>query len=438
MTFALPLQEMARAVTERTVNSLLGGVGIAVFAWMLLHVTGRRNSSTRFAVWLSALVGIAALPWLGALTGQASAVSPPSSASAVTVPASWALDLFLLWAAGAGVLLVRIGVSLWQIQKLRRECRPLSSGDLAALPHATLRDLRSTRAVTVALSDRVSVPTAVGFFSPVILLPAWIMKELSPEELNAILIHELAHLQRRDDWTNLLQKVLRALFFFHPGVWWVEKQLSVEREMACDDVVLAHTANPRAYAECLISVAEKSFVQRGLALAQAAVGRMHQTAQRIAQILDAKRSRATQVWKPALGLVAAFSAMSVAYVASAPELVAFRDPVASIATASVSPMPTLASYSTRAVSEPAQLSVKAPARSKRAPIRSIVAAAPRANVEASVIQAKLDQNQVQFPTATLVVFQQYDGGNVMWTVYVWRVTVVKPTPAQPNIPAKQI
>jgi len=130
--------------------------------------------------------------------------------------------------------------------------------------------------------------------------------------------------------------------------------------------------------------------------------------------------------------------MSVAYVASAPELVAFRDPVASIATASVSPMPTLASYSTRAVSEPAQLSVKAPARSKRAPIRSIVAAAPTDNVEASVIQARLDQNQIHVPAATLVVFQQYDGGNVMWTVYVWRVTVVKPTPAQPNIPAKQI
>ena len=96
-------------------------------------------------------------------------------------------------------------------------------------------------------------------------------------ELNSILIHELAHLERRDDWTNLAQKVLRALLFFHPAVWWVERQLSLEREMACDDVVLSRTANPRAYAECLVTVAERSLMRRGLALAQAAVSKMRQT-----------------------------------------------------------------------------------------------------------------------------------------------------------------
>ena len=96
------------------------------------------------------------------------------------------------------------------------------------------------------------------------------VKELSTAELNSILIHELAHLRRWDDWTNLGQQILKALLFFHPAVWWIESKLALEREMACDDAVLAKTANPRGYAQCLISVAEKSFARRGLALAQAA------------------------------------------------------------------------------------------------------------------------------------------------------------------------
>ena len=65
------------------------------------------------------------------------------------------------------------------------------------------------------------------------------MQELSTLELNAILLHELAHLRRRDDWTNLIQKIVGALLFFHPAVWWIEKKLALEREMACDDLVLA-------------------------------------------------------------------------------------------------------------------------------------------------------------------------------------------------------
>ena len=82
-----------------------------------------------------------------------------------------------------------------------------------------------------------------------------------------------AHSGNSTDWTNLAQKLVRTVFFFHPAVWWIERRLSLEREMACDEAVLAETENPRAYAECLVSLAEKSFVRRGLALAQAVVGR---------------------------------------------------------------------------------------------------------------------------------------------------------------------
>jgi hypothetical protein len=99
--------------------------------------------------------------------------------------------------------------------------------------------------------------------------------------------------------------------------------------MACDDFVLAATSSPRAYAQCLISVAEKSFLRNSLALAQAVVGRMQQTSQRVARILDGSRDGnrpgATGVWKPALGMLAAFSAVCFVSLPRAPKLVSFED-----------------------------------------------------------------------------------------------------------------
>jgi len=165
----------------------------------------------------------------------------------------------------------------------------------------------------------------VGFFQPAVILPVWSLEELSSAELDAVVLHELAHLRRWDDWTNLAQKLLRALFFFHPAVWFVENRLSLEREMACDDMVLAQTSDPRAYAECLVSLAEKNFLQRGLALAQAAVGRMRQTSLRVLQILDVRRPKSVGVWKPAPWVVAGFSVACLVGAEHAPRLVAFGD-----------------------------------------------------------------------------------------------------------------
>jgi hypothetical protein len=184
----------------------------------------------------------------------------------------------------------------------------------------------------------------IGFVNPAVVVPRWLLQELSPSELQQILLHELAHLQRWDDWTNLAQKILKALLFFHPAAWWVEKQLSLEREMACDDAVVAETANPRAYAECLTHLAEKSFVRRSLALAQAALGRIRQTSLRVAQILDADRpSVPTHSWKPAVLLVAGFAIACATGISRAPRLVGFEDSFPKVAqVASVASEPNIA------------------------------------------------------------------------------------------------
>jgi beta-lactamase regulating signal transducer with metallopeptidase domain len=320
MIAAINLNQLARMSAESIVNCMFEGMAIGFFAWILLRLFGRRNSSTRFAVWFSALIAIASLPILGVTA------SPyEGRAASITVPNSWAFDIFVVWALIAGFSLLRVGTGLLQLRKLRASHTAIDPATLDPLLQQTLRGIQGVRAVALCQSDRVQVPTAIGFLKPLVVIPSWTLQELSAAELNSILIHELAHLRRWDDWTNLAQQILKALLFFHPAVWWIDSQLALEREMACDDAVLAETGNARGYAQCLVAMAEKSFLRRGLALAQAAVSRMRQTSLRVSQILDVNRSSATRIWKPALYSVAAFFVVCVVLLSRAPELVAFQD-----------------------------------------------------------------------------------------------------------------
>ena len=291
------LQSLAGLCSERILNCTLEGMAIALLAWILLRALGRQNSGTRFAVWFSALLGIAALPLL------VSSSEVLTKRPEITLPARWALYLFAGWAIIATAGLVRLGFGFWCLRQLRKSCVPVDITTLDRQLRKTLEEFDSPRKPTLCVSDQLRVPTAIGFIKPQVVIPAWAMKELSMPELNTILLHELAHLRRWDDWTNLVQKMVGALLFFHPAVWWIDRKLALEREMACDDLVLAKTASPRVYAECLVSLAEKSFLRRGVALAQAAVNRVRHVSLRVSQILDEKRPGATRIWKPALVLL---------------------------------------------------------------------------------------------------------------------------------------
>jgi len=484
MTSVINLRAVAQFSAERMLNCLGEGMAIALFAWLLLGIMGLRksghqNSGTRFAVWFLALFAIAALPFAGALTlGRASGVAGTGdSHSAITVPGSWALYAFAAWASIAVLGLFRVAIGLWQVRQVRSHCVAIDLASLDPALRVTLGEFRSLRPVQVCVSDGVQVPTAIGFIKPLVVLPAWSIGELSSSELNAILLHELAHLRRWDDWTNLAQKLLRAVFFFHPAVWWIEGKLSLEREMACDDAVLAETANPRAYARCLVSVAEKSLVRRGLAMAQAAVSRVRQTSQRVAQILDVNRPQATRIWKPALGMVAAFAMVCVGLLPRGPELVSFHDPAArtgpvSAATSPRAPQvasPQVASRFAPVAPHPRQVGLQARDRSLPAPRPSAIAArmsAPLGAAGAQSIDAvgakqqlpapgdglvpvnftginetagnKTSTNQQQL-TSVVLVYQglQYDdAGFAHWTICVWRVRVPAGRQAIAANPAK--
>ena len=337
MTAPFHLNAIAQASTVQIVDCLVEGTLVAIFTGSLLGVMRRQSSVTRFAVWFSALIAIATLPFFVGSFGAHVASNPFSVAPhpALTVPGTWALYLFGAWAAIALWQLTGVGRGLWHLYNLRKSCVAIDTATLDPVLQSTLARNQYPRQIELCTSDLTNVPTALGLVKPAIVIPAWVMQELSADELNQILLHEIAHLRRWDDWTNLAQKLVKALFFFHPAVWWIEKKVSLEREMACDDAVLAETASPRAYAECLAHLAEKTLIQRSIAFAQAALGKIHQTSLRVAQILDANRPTGNgRSWKPAVSLVAVFAMTCVVGIARAPRLIAFSDSGTSLVSAS--------------------------------------------------------------------------------------------------------
>jgi beta-lactamase regulating signal transducer with metallopeptidase domain len=329
MTAPVDLTAIAHASAARIVYCLVEGVLITAFAAFLLRLLRRQDAGTRFAVWFSALLAIAALPLFGGARWSSSGNFRPgvlASHAAITLPSSWALYLFGAWAVVAALALARVAAGLWHLLALRRSCETVDIGGLHPVLRETLTHCQGNRSVAFCVSERVHAPIAIGFASPAVVIPKELIQELTSAELQQILLHEFAHLRRWDDWTNLAQKIVKAVLFFHPAVWWLERRVSLEREMACDDFVLKETASPKAYAQCLARLAEKNLLRRSAALAQAAVSRLRQTSLRVARILDVdRRGTTTQVWRPAVLLVAMFSAGCLALVARAPRLVAFED-----------------------------------------------------------------------------------------------------------------
>ena len=327
MNFASGFHGLAAEVSEGLLYCAIAGTLLASAVWFLLRLFPRRNSRTSFAVWFSTLLATALLPWARLLSGDGT--DRAGGHALVTVSTAWAWYVFLAWAGVAFIGLARVALATFQLRRIRVEAVAVDWKTLDADLRALLEDFQRCRKVSVLVSQRLEVPTAIGFYKPAIILPAWLLESTPAEELKYILLHELAHLRRRDDWTNLTQKILKALLFFLPSVWWIERRLSLEREMACDDAVLAHSCSPRGYAECLARVAEKSFLRRQIALAQAVVGRVWQLTTRVAIILDPDRPRAAHLWKPAIPVVMVLAGLCALPASFAPELVSFRDQASS-------------------------------------------------------------------------------------------------------------
>jgi bla regulator protein blaR1 len=329
VTFPLTTHWIAEMAFARILYCLVEGTVLAAAVGVILRLAPQKNSRTRFAVWFATLAAVVLLPvlQLGMELGKGSGrLSPSSSRHALlTLSSTWVEYIILGWVMLAGLGLLRVAVSLRQIRRLRRDCVAIDPRVLGPELQTMVERFARRRPVSILVSSRLEVPTAIGFLRPAIIVPAWLADGEQPEELKYVLLHELSHLQRWDDWTNLAQKLVKAVLFFHPGVWWIERKLSLDREMACDDAVLAQTSSPRTYAQCLARIAEKSFLRRQMALAQAAVDRVRQLTLRVTRILDGDRPRSTRLWKPAIPMVAAIALLCAISTSSSPDLVSMRD-----------------------------------------------------------------------------------------------------------------
>jgi beta-lactamase regulating signal transducer with metallopeptidase domain len=175
------------------------------------------------------------------------------------------LDFF--WFVGVICLSVRTVGGWWLIRRLRHTA-------LQKAPH-TLRigldrirlQMGIPRFVNLRISNRIAGPLTVGVIRPLILLPITAITSLSPEQLEVVLAHELAHIRRADYFWNILQTMIETLFFFHPAVWWISHRLREQRELCCDDVAVETCHDPAVYATALLRLEEQRRTHLHLAMA---------------------------------------------------------------------------------------------------------------------------------------------------------------------------
>jgi beta-lactamase regulating signal transducer with metallopeptidase domain len=182
----------------------------------------------------------------------------------------WLPAFVSLWCAGVLALSLRTLGGFALVQQLKRS-RLDAPPPVVRETVARLREaLRVTAAVQVFESALVHAPTVIGCFRPVVLVPVSVLTGLTPQQLELILAHELAHIRRRDYLVNLLQTAVETLLFYHPAVFWVSGRMRVEREHCCDDLAVAACGSPVRYARALADL--EGLCAEAPALAMAASG----------------------------------------------------------------------------------------------------------------------------------------------------------------------
>jgi TonB family protein len=194
--------------------------------------------------------------------------------------------ILVVWIAGVLFLLTRaIGASI-TVSRLKTASIVPAPESLLAMAMNMADRLGITQGFKVFVSTAATAPTVIGWLKPVILFPVASLAGLAPEQLEAMLAHELAHIRRRDYLVNALQVVMETLLFYHPAVWWVSRQIRHEREHCCDDVAVAVTGSPFVYAKALFLLEEQRATAPQLTLG----GNGGQLSMRIRRLLAGKQS----------------------------------------------------------------------------------------------------------------------------------------------------
>lgn len=335
------------------VHSLWQFLAVGVFAAVIVRLMSRRSAAARYSVLVSAMTIMVAMPlgtwqWLAAdfvpLTDSfehsrametasaaegnsrlaSSAASPKATqASTATDDAHvvsatlasmrgdlsarrtleaavhpWLGWIVAAWGFGVFVCVLRPLLGWRTLRRFRRTCVLPVSSEIIDLLAGVSKRLGIRRTVCVMESTLAGVPMLIGYLRPVILLPASLLSNIPVAELETILAHELAHVRRHDFVVNLMQAVIETFCFYHPAAWWLSRQIRIEREYCCDDLVVATLNDRVTYSRALVTVAEFSGTSPALALS-ATSGSLPARVRRILKsgaAQDATASKAGMRW----------------------------------------------------------------------------------------------------------------------------------------------
>jgi BlaR1 peptidase M56 len=274
------VEALSRVAAGSVVSGLWQGLVLAAGVGICLRLMPKTTAAIRFAAWTAVFAVLALLPLLHAygLRGDGGAAG---HGAFVQVDVRWSLAIAALWFGVSMVRAVKLAISAVQVRAIWKRATPveMSTGWDSALAAA------GWRGATVCTSADVDRPSVIGFFSPRILIPREMFEQLTATELEQIVLHEMGHLRRADDWINLLQKISLVLVPLNPVLLWIERRLCFERELACDDAVLRFTKAPKAYATCLTNLAEQRLGRRAAALSLGAWEKRSELARRVHSIL---------------------------------------------------------------------------------------------------------------------------------------------------------
>jgi uncharacterized protein (TIGR03435 family) len=340
-------------------NHLWQSTAFASVAALLTLVLRNNRAQVRYALWLAAslkfLIPFALLVAVGshlgwhktqtAQTGLASTMQQinepfvplkpnhgvaPAMASDNILSSVLAKILLAAWFGGFAFALL-LWWRRWQrIAIAMRGALQVNSGREVEAVRRLERSLGSKRPTTVIVSECKLEPGIVGIVRPVMLLPASVAGRLDDAELDAILLHELWHIRRRDNLAAAMHMLVQAVFWFHPFVWWIGARLMDERERACDEKVVAQGSEPQVYAEGILKVCE-FYLESPLACAAGVTGSNLQ--KRIEEIMSHRIANQLNLAKKAFLFTMASAAIAV------PVLIGVMNPISSQAQSQ--PLPSL-------------------------------------------------------------------------------------------------
>ncbi len=297
--------QFARAASPAVLDAMWQGAAVAIVLFISLRLVPRVSAAHRFAAWTTGFAAIVALPFVHLVSylfarggaGEAAAVGGVARPW-LEIDERWAVVFAVAWLVASALRFGQLAFHLARLRKLWKTATPVADGLVRQFvdpPHAVL-----------CITRELDRPSVIGFFAPRILIPEWLYARLTPQELKQVVLHEVEHLRRHDDWTNLIQKLVLVLFPLNPALAWIERRLCREREMACDEGVVEKTQAPRAYAACIASLAghglDREMARRAEALSLAAWRRRPELVHRVHGILSRK---------PALNPVASRILLSV-------------------------------------------------------------------------------------------------------------------------------